>query len=46
MLKKIMFDQNTSENALEKIPSEKISAVERLVLSLLASGHDKPDHLN
>ena len=46
MLKKIMFDHNTSENALEKIPSEKISAVERLVLSLLASGHDKPDHLN
>ncbi len=46
MLKKLMFDQNTSENALEKIPSEKISAVERLVLSLLASGHDKPDHLN
>ncbi len=46
MLKKLMFDHNTSENALEKIPSEKISAVERLVLSLLASGHDKPDHLN
>ena len=46
MLKKLMFDQDTSENALEKIPSEKVSAVERLVLSLLASGHDKPDHLN